>query len=618
MFDFIFYITKNKLPERIRFNQDTTEKYLKEIPYQEDIQFGIHYVFSSLKHKESVFKTEAIYSGRKVIVLGNVFTTRDYAYKQNSKPKRVTPDDILQMYIEHGDSFIKNLKGVFLILVLDDEKSQYLVFSCRSGLYDAYYYIGSEFVLISTSIESILKFPGIPTDIDPVSLIQFSVFDYPLGERTLFKNIKPFPPSSVLTYNLLEYNLSQYFDYSQLLNQSFTLSWKETFSQAPDLFNESIDLLCEGHEKICAAITSGFDSRTNLSRLINSNKDILYYSWGMKGSVEITIPELISSKTGINYTSILLNEDFEKKYDYFAKQSIYWSSGKATIRRANHNYSYSILSKHSSQVVTGLYGSELIRPVNALGHIYNKEFIDVLYSENQIQTIKDVYKAEKNKLFIKDEFLTQFEDSFLSETVVFFNSLKFLGPVYKQLYFFALNEGFRKYFGHELNASRIYVKVDSPYIDDDFVEFILKTPIPALNLHAFKRNIKTLKLGQSFYLPIIESNFKKLMKIKTGRYYTPQNLNSKLFPLSVLPGMIRKKIHQLKSNDTFNDKKWNNQLYNSNRELCQFENEYFNTFDNVKDNIPANYENNQQTNWNMYLAKHFSLRFWLCLCGFNK
>ena len=63
-------------------------------------------------------------------------------------------------------------------------------------------------------------------------------------------------------------------------------------------------------KRICSALTSGFDSRANLSRLLNSGKDILYYSWGIPGSIELKIPSEIAKKLDFNYKPVLLNQRF--------------------------------------------------------------------------------------------------------------------------------------------------------------------------------------------------------------------------------------------------------------------------------------------------------------------
>jgi len=602
MFDFIVHISKERHPEQIRFDAVSTGNYLKDILYKEELFKGVNFSLSALVHEDAHGSCHFSDKGTVVFAMGNVYTTNSYALSLKTKPHRVEPSGIFKIYNEEGCTFINNLKGIFIILVLDEGNSRYQLFSSRNGLYDTYYLEGDDYLIASSSLEAILKFPGIIPEIDPVAIIQHSIFDYPLGEKTLFSNVRMLNPSSSLTYNLESTTLLKYFDYLPLLKQNNKITWKETYALTPARFNEAVDLLIEGKEKICASLTSGFDSRTNLSRLYSSGKDILFYSWGIPGSIEIQIPQLIAKKTGIRYDPVFLEKRFEEEYNYFGKQAVMWSGGKGTIRRANHTYGYSRLISHSHTVITGLFGSELLRPANAVGHIFNQAFIDLLYAEDQESLLKELFETEKNKAFLNTEMLERCKEEFIRDTLDYFSRLNNVGEKYLQLYYFSLTEGFRKYFGHEIHGCREYVQILSPYIDDDFVEFILNTPVPSLNKVAFKRNPKSLKLGQSFYLPVLRANFKQLMSIPTGRYYSPAQLGSVLYPLSVLPGYLKHRWRQ-KSNDTFNNKKWNKAFMESNDHLVMYSDQFLARMDRVQSNSDTD------------IAKQLSLRFWLCGIG---
>ncbi|MCK4662438.1 MAG: hypothetical protein KAT68_06215 [Bacteroidales bacterium] len=533
-----------------------------------------------------------------VFIIGEIYL-RKSSEILNYKTGKIDAKNVFELYKEHGSSFINYIKGIFIVVIFDEKNSNYRFFNSKSGLLDFYYQHKDNSLLFSTSLYSLLKLSLTNCQIDNVSLIQHSIFDYSLGKRTLYKNINILQPGCHINYNKNKLSTIKYFDYKDIIDNNEIISWKQTYDLIPEIFNETLNNLIENDNIICASLTSGFDSRANLSYLINSNKNILFYSWGIPNSVEIKIPKEIAIKTGIKYLPIYLNNKFEEQYDFFGKQAVILSGGKGTIRRANHNYSYSFLSNISKKIVTGLFGSELLRPTNSVGHIFNKDFIDVFYSKTVEKELEKKFIKEKGKNLLNTDFLTENKYDFLDETLKYFLELKNIGEKYKQIYYFAINEGFRKYFGHEIHGNRLYCHITSPYIDDEFVEFLFKTPIPELNNYAFKRNPKSLKLGQSLYLPIFKNNYPKLMTIKTGRYFTPQNLQSKLFPLSIIPGYTRYKINSLLNvNKTFKSSYWGQMVFNKNKEIINNKNEFFNSL------IDA-YHNTYHD-----LAKHFSLRFW--------
>jgi len=320
------------------------------------------------------------------------------------------------------------------------------------------------------------------------------------------------------------------------------------------------------------------------------------------GSIELKIPSEIAKKLRFNYKPIYLDRNFEENYDYYAKQAILWSDGRGTIRRANHSYAYSILSEYSRFIMTGLIGSELIRPTNAVDHIFNAEFVEAFYSDGPEKNIESHLENLISRKLINEEIIYNIREIYLSETIDYFKRFYLIGEKYKQLYYFALTEGFKKYFGHEIHGCRIHNFILSPYIDDDFVDFILKSPVPALNIDAFKRNPKTLRYGQLFYIPILKKNNPILLQLRTGRFYNPASLASKFYPLSVLPGYLRKYLRQrLKKNDTFKTHSWNNIFMEKNRNLLSANNGIFNP---IK-------ETQIDTFKDIEIAKYLSVRFWL-------
>lgn len=601
MFDFNCIISKGNAIPLTGDEKISSLSYLKNIPFIREQQYGKNFSIQWLRHTDTHPSYSYANKGVYIYVMGNIFTNRNYETIYGIS-KKLHPEEIYKLFNEHSKLLTEYIKGIFSLLIFNENSQEYMLFSSRSGLLDAYFYRGKDFIILSSSIEFIVKNAQCKTKLDEVSLIQYHIYDYPLGNRTLFDGILSLSPASLLSYNLNNITINKYFDYAESLQKLPQMSWSETWEQTPAIFNKTIDLIHSDQNKICSALTSGFDSRSNLSRLLNSGKEILYYSWGMPGSSELKIPSKIAAKLGFNYKPVLLNRDFEKKYEYYAKQAVLWSDGRGTIRRANHTYGYSILSDYSRLNLTGLIGSELIRPINAVGHIFNAEFVEAFYSENPEKLIElQLDKLTSYKL-INEDIIYENRIKYLSETVEYFRSFNLIGEKYKQLYYFALTEGFKKYFGHEIHGCRMYNFIQTPYVDDDFIDFILKSPVPALNIVAFRRNPKSLRLGQLFYIPILKKNKPILLRIVTGRFYKPSSLTSIFYPLSVLPGYLKKLLRQwMKKNDTFDTPLWNDLFINDNKDLLAKGNKIF---------LPIN-----EAEFGKYrdieIAKFLSVRYWL-------
>lgn len=609
MFDIIALISKQNLGSDFPVNS-LSKEYLKSVNYTEQSFSGENFSVTIKSHSEESFcnsLADRIY----VFKIGNIFANNDNPERESIGQRALTTTDLISFYRRYGERVGDYIKGIYLLFIFDERDSVYLVFQSKCGLYDLYYYSNERFLLISTSLCELISSGRIPIKLNEVAIMQHMIFDYPLGNKTLFEKIELLSPSTILKYDLINLSLESYFNYFDLLEKRNELNWDETLENVPKVFNDTVDLLTSVTNRVCSAITSGFDSRANMSRLIKQKKEVLFYSWGMPGSLEIGIPQEITRKLGLRYSPVYLDNEFLDNYEFYAKQALFWSDGRATIRRANHNYGHFVLSGFSQEIFTGLIGSEIIRPTNAVGHIFTNDFIKILYSNNQNQEIERVINNPMHKAFIQKDFFEKIKYDLFEDTNTYFSKLGQYGEKHLQLYMFSLNEGFRKYFGHEIHGCRIHGNITTPYIDDDFIRFILRTPIPDLNIYAFKRDPGSLRKGQMVYLPIIKHNCKELLYFRTGRFYKPADLISPLYPISILPGLIRKKMHQMRGNDTFDIETWNDVMFKNEGKILEFENEIFVGLNNIKQNLSRNKSFNQQFDWGMHLAKHFSLRLWL-------
>lgn len=609
MFDFIL-IAGNNLSFKPNNYIKSYNQYLQDIDYIKKLYKKDKYEILTFTYPDN---NKYFYHGEKadIYLMGKSYTNKKYAVEFNTDISEIYTEDICGLYEKKGKYFIDYIKGIFVLLIYDKINNKFFIYNDRTGLFNLYYYIFGNAVLISSNAEAILKYPGVIPKPDEISVIEYSVFDYPLGNNNIFRTLNKITGGTFLEYDYDNYCVSEYHNYAETINKQNDLNWDDTYEVSTKIFNSIIDCYIDNEKKIIASLTSGFDSRTNLSRLINTDKDCLYYSWGLPDSNEIKIPRIISGKYKINYKPIYLTDEYEEKIDYYAKQAVIWSGGTGTVRRANHTYGYSKLFNHSRFNLTGLFGSEIIRPANSVGHIFNGNFINILYSDDISSDVKNLLESESQLGFLKKEFIEKNKNGFIERVVNYFSELRETDERFKQLYFFTLSEGFSKYFGHELTGCRQYLHISSPYIDDDFLEFIFRTPIPQLNKYAFKRNFDTLKKGQLFYLPVIKNNCPGLLKIKTGRNYSPEQLISIFYPVNIAPGYLMKELRRKVKNDTFDNKKWNNIIFKKNNNILEYEDEMFNEMKTLADIIPDNYENTIDSNYSLYLSKQFSLRFWI-------
>ena len=157
-----------------------------------------------------------------------------------------------------------------------------------------------------------------------------------------------------------------------------------------ELFYRTVNTLAGDATKVCISFTSGFDSRAILSVLEKDPVDILAYSFGIPGSLNVTIPERICKQQGIRYQPILLDHEYEEVFDEYALRALWLSDCLSTVERANYPYAFEKLADYSQVVITGLFGSELMRTFQNIGGIVSAELA-------RLNMSKDI-RAETHRL----------------------------------------------------------------------------------------------------------------------------------------------------------------------------------------------------------------------------
>jgi hypothetical protein len=553
------------------------ELHLKNIPFRKHIK-QINNTYIQVYSSDSATSVCFESANYAIVKIGRCYSTNAFS-TESSYSKELSVEDLATIYHEKKTSITNVIKGVFVLVVYIKQTDCVFALSSKSGLLKLYYYVSNDTLLLSTTIDTIARHPFCKTELNTVALIEQLKFGYPLGNMTLLSGISILDNHSWLYFNNNETNLSitKYYSLADKLNEFERLSWAETFEQTPGMFNLIMDKFLAGNETINTALTSGFDSRTVLSASLHHKDRIQYFSYGATSkSEDVRIPLGISKKLGLNYKWIEFTPNFFSDYDFYADQLLYFTDGNGNLKRCNQMYSQSVLSWYSGLCITGCMGSELLRPNNMMSTNILPDMAKLVYQDRlDADSIADVM-AVCPDLLQQDKY-SRFREDAIEHVYDHLKSVMQFRKAYLNLYHFTIRYSLWKFFGQEFHASRIYSDLLSPFIDDDFVELILKTPIPSLNKNAFKRNAADLKKGQLFYTPILKKNFPELMKMETGRGYSPLQLESFFYPLNIIiPYLMRRmKNTVINKKAAFDSSEWNNISYKAHPEVFTKSNDYF-------------------------------------------
>lgn len=105
---------------------------------------------------------------------------------------------VIEGYRRWGTDCLTRLHGMFAFALYDRTKDESFIARDRTGIKPLYYYDGPRGFAFASEIKSILRLSGIPRRLDLQALNEFLVLGYPVWPRTMFADIREFPPAHFL------------------------------------------------------------------------------------------------------------------------------------------------------------------------------------------------------------------------------------------------------------------------------------------------------------------------------------------------------------------------------------------------------------------------------------
>ena len=492
-------------------------------------------------------------------IFGYAYTNKKYENLEKRKPSLLSINEIVSIQEKYPKNWRTLLKGLYVLVKYDalnnvlDADTDFLN---MLPLYYAYEDNGK--LIVSSNVKLILKREWVDKTPDEFAIGMQHLFDYTLGEFYFVKGIRRMENARTYIFSNTSKETHINWDVSSL-KQNTLLPRKESLKQLGEQLHENVNLYANYSYKALVSLTGGFDGRTNLAVLDKPIERFKCYSYGMAGSKQIIVPKNISEKLGIDYEPVLLEQDFLDKYSQFNYLASYFSNGTAPIGFGNIVYAFSKLNAYSTTVVTGLLGSEVLRPLHNNQIQVNDQSFSIFLSDDLENGVEQAIANRKDFMLVdididsfKKDLIKYMKDEFFDKYASYDKITRF--------FFFIIQEGVRKYFSQEISIERVYVTTKLPYFDIDFVELVYKTTWAGIyNGFLGESKVKRRK-GQLLYAHIMKQFKPTLLKLKLDRGYTPGDL---LLPTPLNYFFLAKGVYEAKQhmkkhkgNDTFKTHEW--------------------------------------------------------------
>jgi asparagine synthase (glutamine-hydrolysing) len=199
-------------------------------------------------------------NGSWIVLNGEIYNylelKQELKYKYSFKTASDT-EVILAAYLTWGKDCVKKLRGMFAFAIWDETNHKLFCSRDRFGIKPFYYTICKNVFYFASEIKALLPFiDEIETDRD--GLKDYLVFQFTLGEKTLFKSIKQLLPAHSLEIKNSTLQFEKYWEVNYAIDWEHTKSYFQ--NKVRELIEDSVKLHLRSDVPVGAYLSGGLDS----------------------------------------------------------------------------------------------------------------------------------------------------------------------------------------------------------------------------------------------------------------------------------------------------------------------------------------------------------------------
>jgi len=437
---------------------------------------------------------------------------------------------------------IQKVMGHYYFLIVDKITTTCIVGNSLFNILPVYYSKINGKLYLSSKPEKISAYRNAQMP-EKRFILENIIFNYPLFNYSPFKEIHLLPSNHFIFWingKLILKKHTNIEEYFQLKPNKYEYE----LSDISDHFLQRSSFYFP-NQKYIHALTGGFDGRTLVSCSKYHNKDFETFSFGSENSTDTPVAKKLSEKAHINFNHFLLDDIYVQKHSY--KNGIEFilnSSGTASFARAHYLYSAKVLSDKYNYIITGNFGSEILRALNIAGAVISPNLYKIIGSKTLDDAILKLrYSSELNFLnkdYFKNEFENLIED--IKELPPFSDKYSDLTQNQK-FYIIVFEEVFRKYFGAEMKNQYNHIFNRTPFLDFKFLTRVLQSPLAGVHSDFFEQNPMKRFKGQILYSHIIRKAYPLFLNIPMDKGYKPSDLLTFFGKFNLIKAYTKKKIY---------------------------------------------------------------------------
>ena len=217
---------------------------------------------------------------------------------------------ILHLYEDYGPACLQHLNGQFALAIWDIKEQTLFLGRDRIGIRPLFYTINDGQLIFGSEIKTILAYPGVTAQIDPVALDQIFTFWSTLPSRSIFEGIHEIPPGHYLLAKDGNIKLQEYWslDFSEPAETSHSL--QDYLDEFESLLVDAACIRLRADVPVGAYLSGGVDSSTIaaiIRNYTNNRLDTFSISFSDPEFDESSFQRQMANFLGTNHQVVFTN-----------------------------------------------------------------------------------------------------------------------------------------------------------------------------------------------------------------------------------------------------------------------------------------------------------------------
>jgi asparagine synthase (glutamine-hydrolysing) len=362
------------------------------------------------------------------------------------------PSYLVHLY-EDDPSFPAGLNGRFHGILADRKRGTAVLFNDRYGMHRIYYHQSKDAFYFSAEAKAILAVRPELRRMDSRGFGEFVACGAVLENRTLFEGIHVLPPASAWVFRNGSLERKSSYFHSMEWEEQETLDPESYYRELQTTFTRNLPRYFAGPERIGMSLTGGLDTRMILACRKPDPGSLPCYTFGSMyhENRDVRVARRVADVCKQPHQVITAGQEFLSQFPRYAERAVYLTDGCVDVSRAPDLYLNEMARGIAPVRMTGNYGGEVLRgvrafkPVEPAAGLFSPEFLSC--AQQGAETYEEILQGH---------------------------------PVS-----FAAFKQAPWYLHGVLALEQTQLSMRSPYLDNDFVRTVFRSPASALASNEF-------------------------------------------------------------------------------------------------------------------------------------